>query len=368
MLRFHFQNVGHGEAMVLEYESVAGERAYGVVDSNSKAGQVPPALLKLRSLGASSLDFIAFTHPHADHFSGLNAIMEEFDGRISNFYSFPVDRERGRLKAWAQEYADAVAGSDSETVLNVVKELVSIFVRAASIPTWEECSGIGQLLNAPGMPGVGIRVILPPSDVKGDFFGAIDRGQSVLRAEKNNDLSLALEVTYRGKTVLLGGDGTLRNWTYVRQRYPSALTEDFGSLGADVAKIPHHGSQKDAGKLPLDFIFGPTAKHPQQIAIVSADGKKHPHPDVIKDLAARDVLPYCTNLAAICSSGEIRDVISTSSLDAALVRFLNTVSSDTARSSPCQGDITVEIDNSGQVSVLRQYQNLCPFRGEFPTL
>jgi glyoxylase-like metal-dependent hydrolase (beta-lactamase superfamily II) len=67
MLTFHILNVLHGLSVVVEYKS-EHDSFYGVIDSNSGAGETPKALVKLRELGATSLSFLCLTHPHRDHF------------------------------------------------------------------------------------------------------------------------------------------------------------------------------------------------------------------------------------------------------------------------------------------------------------
>ena len=74
-------NVDHGDSIVLEYRASA-ELAFAVIDSNVKTGQKPRALEKLEMLGAQSLSFVAITHPHADHYMGMRAIMEAYKGQI----------------------------------------------------------------------------------------------------------------------------------------------------------------------------------------------------------------------------------------------------------------------------------------------
>lgn len=86
MLRIHVLNVGHGDSIVLEHED-NGARSFGVIDSNGVLGQDPPALVKLRALGAKRLSFVALTHPHADHFVGLHRILKEFDGEVGRIYT-----------------------------------------------------------------------------------------------------------------------------------------------------------------------------------------------------------------------------------------------------------------------------------------
>src|SRR5438552_17388905 len=124
MLTFHNLNVEHGLSDVIEYHS-DGERAYAVVDSNTRAAETPKALTKLRQLGAETLSFIGLTHPHRDHFSGLFPIIQAFRGRIGSFYSFAMGdllTHRPRLVALGRKLRRLLE-SDSPDVRNAALEL-----------------------------------------------------------------------------------------------------------------------------------------------------------------------------------------------------------------------------------------------------
>jgi hypothetical protein len=57
MLTFYILNVLHGLSVVIEYKDDT-DSFFGVIDSNTGAGETPKALAKLRELGATSLSFI----------------------------------------------------------------------------------------------------------------------------------------------------------------------------------------------------------------------------------------------------------------------------------------------------------------------
>ena len=90
-LHVHVLNVGHGDSIILEYKR-NDERVYGLIDSNSNAPTEPPALTRLKELGATGLSFVCLTHPHRDHYCGMYQILREYKGRINEFYTFPLAR------------------------------------------------------------------------------------------------------------------------------------------------------------------------------------------------------------------------------------------------------------------------------------
>lgn len=84
-LGLHVINGGYGESIVLE---LPGSR-WGVVDCYaSKLGKpdLNPTLSFLRERSVQELEFLALTHPHADHYHGLKDILEHV--RVKAFWWF----------------------------------------------------------------------------------------------------------------------------------------------------------------------------------------------------------------------------------------------------------------------------------------
>jgi hypothetical protein len=104
-----------------------------------------------------------------------------------------------------------------------------------------------------------------------------------------------------------------------------------------------------------------------RIAISSGDGVSHPDADVIRLLEDRKIDPYCTNLIAVCGAN-IQNLMSMPNLDPELARWVREVCSNSLRSQPCQGDVTVKIGDDAQLSVSTEHANACGFRGDFDNL
>lgn len=360
MLNLHFLNVGHGDSIIVEFVSADGP-VYGVVDSCKKreaSGDVNVALNKLKQLGATNLSFVALTHPHADHYGGLSEILEEFQGRVSTFFSYPIDQEKNRLRRLVENYKKHLDNTDSVRVSAQIVEFISILKWAKTCPVWESKSGRKSLMVADGFDALSLNSVMPPDAVKGKYFTDIDKGILSIEDEKANDLSLAIEIIYADKVIILGGDATHTNWKYQQSRlvFPKAT----------IAKIPHHGSKHDCTSEVLDTLFGKAGAANAPIAVISAEGSRHrPHENVLKGLYERGVRPYCTNLSSLCAGPRLRVLKTNPDLDPVLNRFINASSEESGTpKSPCQGDITVSIAQDGAVSVARQFSVACAYRNE----
>lgn len=350
---------------MLEYRASA-ELAFAVIDSNVQTGQKPRALEKLEMLGAQSLSFVAITHPHADHYMGMRAIMEAYKGQIDNIYTFPIDKDRERLRKLAEVYKRTIDATDSETVSIQAAEFIHILRLAKGIKVWETPTGTINQLPAPGFLDVRIHSILPPARVKGDYFQAIATGKLQLETPRQNELSMAFLIQYRGFNIVLGGDGTYGNWLYQGKR----LTALGVTLASAAVKLPHHGSKLNCHDKVLNLLYqGSALTEKAPIACISANGISHPDPEVLDNVRKRGIKPYCTNLAKRCGAN-VYELIQDPNVNPVLIRYINSVAVDSSNKTKqaCQGDITIRIDDENLFSVETQYQNLCPLRGDYDFL
>ena len=76
---------------------------------------------------------------------------------------------------------------------------------------------------------------------------------------------------------------------------------------------------------------------------------------------------HCTNLIPQCGANAQR-LLSLPNLDARLGRWVRDVAANLDMVQPCQGDVSVVIDSSGNTNVEREFQNACLYRGEYAGL
>lgn len=367
MLRLHFLNVDHGDCIVLEHES-EGVRSFAIVDSNSNAKDEPRALLKLRAIGATHLNFAAVTHPHADHFLGMSEVLKEYAGKTEIFYTFPIDR--AELKKMIGAVVQSVTGIDDQIYSRSARQFAEVMMAGKEIAESEEGDWITPLgesttLMPSGFKGVKFTAILPPGRVKGKFFEDIQNNQFDLRERNSNNVSMALLIEYAGHEIILGGDGTKENWSFL-QRARSRAGLEFAPT---VVKLPHHGSEEDSGKAVLDLLFQNRPQKVTPIACISANGRTHPSNEVLDELIAKGIHPYCTNLAERCGA-KAREMVTSADCEPELARFLNSVASidSVGRKQPCQGDISITFAADGSIDVATQYNHPCAYRGEYEFL
>jgi len=365
LLRIHILNVGHGDSIVLEYIDETGAKSFAVVDSNCKVGAEPPALGLLKSLGAQALSFVAITHPHADHYMGMRAILSHFSKRIDSLYTFPIRRDQAFLKLVIEAYKRYATSTDNKTLQHKLVELAHVLHLApTAAANWEDPAGTKTILPARGFTDVEISTILPPAHVRGEFFQKIVDGSIEPERENLNDLSMAILIEYADQQVILGGDGTYRKWHYQSNRWKSGNIR----LSPIAVKLPHHGSKHDCSSTVLDLLFGNrNSQKPDSVACISANGRSHPAPEVLKELVARGIKPYCTNLSKRCGSTRAVEITGNQT-EPVLLRLIAAALFDEDATQPCQGNIVLELTPGKALTVRTEIQNLCPLRGDYAFL
>lgn len=233
-LEIVFIDVGQGDAVALRTPAGrwvlvdAGER-----DEGWDAGE-RRVLPYLRARGASRIEALVLTHPHADHVGGAAAVMRGMD----------VERviEPG-LPLGSAVYLETLRAAEARGV------------------EWSAARQDRSLQ----LDGVELLFLWPAVDV--------------LDAPADpNDISAVIHVRYAGFSALLTGDAP----AWVEER----LAARYGpGIRADVLKAGHHGSRTSSSAAFLDAVQ-------PELAVISAGVRNdygHPHREVLGRLRARGI-------------------------------------------------------------------------------
>jgi competence protein ComEC len=231
-LRVTFLDVGQGDAAVLELPGgrvlVVDAGGFPGSDFDPGAAVVTPFLLTRKIL---SVDALAMTHAHPDHFGGLASLI--LHDRPREFWWTGV---RGQGTAWTRLEAVLAARHTRVRVL-----------------------GAGD--PPPGF-AAGIRVLHPPTPAAGLSL---------------NDSSLTLRAGLGSVGILLTGD--------IERRAEVRLAETPEALASLVLKVPHHGSRTSSTPAFLDAVA-------PRVAVVSVGAENRyrlPAPDVEARYRARGI-------------------------------------------------------------------------------
>ena len=232
-LRLTFIDVGHGDAILIEFPE--GKRMLidggGLYEDRFDIGKNVIAPL-LRKKKIRRIDTLVLTHPDPDHLKGLNFIASQFS--IGQFW-------------------DNGFQTESEPYLLLKKILREKKMKTQSLN--EE--SVPQIIN-----GVEISILNPP------VWNATQR--TVQNLLDLNNSSLVMKLRFKNISVLLAADiGKEAEGRMLRKGHP---------VRADILKIPHHGSSSSSSPLFLERV--------KPIYAILSVGERNigklPHPEVLR--------------------------------------------------------------------------------------
>lgn len=234
--RVYFIDVGQGDAQYIELPN--GQNA--LVDGGPSGKRLRAFLDKK---GISTIDHVVLTHPHADHYAGLNYVFDEFE--VNHFYDTKIDNTN--------------AAGDDKLRDKARKE-----------------RGCRTHYPAPGEAldwGSGVQVaVLNSCPDEVESSGGMQGGAEV------NNCSIVLKLTSTGLSVLLTGD--------VQSEAEEAMVSMFGDwLESDLLKVGHHGSDESSSDDFIEAVQPATA-----VISVGKNGYDLPMPiviDKLRELGAR---------------------------------------------------------------------------------
>ena len=251
MLKMHFLNVGHGDCTVIKHHSgrltmmdinngdeldpsteeevrtirnrnaliaslVMGSGATQTMESPGLAELTNPVeFIKAQYPGQSLFRYIQ-SHPDLDHMRGLTTLRDE-GINILNFWDTEHEKAPDFQSDWDEEtwqrYQELRSGKGGAIVLHNVRGTQNAFFN-------EEPVGV------PG--GDGIEILSPTAELIRDANAA----------ERINNLSYVLRITYGGVKIILGGDAEKEVWDSIVKHYGAGLK-------CHILKASHHG--RDSG-------------------------------------------------------------------------------------------------------------------------
>jgi competence protein ComEC len=241
-LRVSFLDVGQGDAALIDLPD--GRAMLIDAGGNPGGGPDPGAWAVaplLRARRRDHLDWVVLTHPHPDHYGGLNAILEQVS--------------IGELWDNGQGPAEADLNAPSAEAARLIERARTAGARVR---------GPAELCGRPLRAGAARIEVLAPCPRHDPAYDA-------------NDNSLVLRIDYGQRSFLFAGDA--------EAHAEAMLVGSAARLRADVLKVAHHGSRTSSTPAFLRAVA-------PRLAVVSAGATNrfgHPHVEVIDRLRAQRV-------------------------------------------------------------------------------
>lgn len=248
MLELYFFNVGHGDSIAIKFPN----NTWGVIDCNRNTNETTPHVLTfLLNKKVGNLCFLCITHPHEDHFKGIDKIIEQYSKHIDKLILYGLTRnDKEILETSSLGKGLKYFYNDNKTNIRDKIELANI----------NHSINVGD---------VEIKILNPTDD---DLKNVMLK-ECFASSVEYNAVSVVLFLEYKKCKILLTGDSTDYNWKRIFK------LNAFEHL-ADIIKISHHGSiENNSGEL-LEKLMNKNA-----YSIISSDGgfkyKTIPSNDVI---------------------------------------------------------------------------------------
>ncbi|MCX5784132.1 MAG: MBL fold metallo-hydrolase [Elusimicrobia bacterium] len=240
-LNAYFISVGQGDAEYIELPNGQNVLIDGGPNPSTPLSQF------LTQHNVTKIDYVVLTHPHLDHYSGLDYVFSHT--KVSNFYD---TREDNTGTAGAKTLRDKI-------------------------------SGMGVKVSYPA-PGDNLN--WDPGEVKVKVLNSCPTPGASNSGPVLNNCSIVLKVTYHNKSILYTGD--------MQSDVEATLVSTYGSqLQSDVLKVGHHGSNTATSSAFLNMVKPKYA----YIEVGAGNTFGFPAPVTLSNLQAVGATVYRTDLS-----------------------------------------------------------------------
>jgi competence protein ComEC len=231
-----------GDAILIT-DSAQGHAKHVLIDASDHGATV---VALLRRFHVDTLAALMLSHPHADHYGGMDEVLAQVPVRTFVYGGTP------RTARTYRALLDQIA--------------------ARHIPVVTVDTGVRRITLVTANDTVLFTVFSPPPTC-GALTGHAN-GHDI------NNCSIGVRLTRGAFAILLPGDAEQAELAWWLMTAPVPLR-------ADVLKAGHHGSSNAMTATLLDAV-GP------RLVLISANGRQHPFAEVLDMLAARGIPTYCT--------------------------------------------------------------------------
>ena len=192
-LKVYFISVGQGDSTYIELPNGANV----LIDAGPSNTNANELVSFLAAHNVTKIDNVVLTHPHSDHYSGLQYVFSNIT--VTNFFDTQVDNNGTTVDEAIRAKAQAMG--------------VNIF-----------------------HPSAGDTLAWDPGEVRVKVLNACSSPVTSGAGQFINDCSIVLKVTYQNTSMLFTGD--------MQDDVEANLVKQYGSeLKSDVLKVGHHGSR-----------------------------------------------------------------------------------------------------------------------------
>lgn len=272
MIEVLFLNVDQGDSIILKWETKEGFK-FGIVDSNLVNDTRNRTKEYLINEKIESIEFVILSHPHDDHYSGLEGVLQYcFEKKIpiKNFYHTAYNTPE-----YLQAAVDSAAGA-----IKLIK--LFTFIRDHRKAMNMNVKVIEYDIDRPIHLSDELEMyVLSPSENEREDYVKKVLPKIIEETGANNPnanfLSTILKIIPKAKDwyVLLTADAEIRSFRRIL-KHKDIPSQEAVILG----QIPHHGASHNHNKKFWQGIN--KNNNPNAVVSVGRNHYKHPVPSVIK--------------------------------------------------------------------------------------
>jgi hypothetical protein len=286
--------VGNADCLLLEMPN----QELGVVDFCRRPSLSGHPLSPANQCQPPNVIFVCLTHPHSDHMTEMEDILDFVAARSGEFWHTVCDMA-GVLELYA---SPRVAKAFRRSLTQELEQLATLASAVAEkFPAERICfisAEPGTSEQVFSTDEIEIDVLGPSLKDAAEYIRMlrrVDAGEIQKVDDRMVNRTLAvLRIRYGENTIILGGDAPSENWLQITNRWQ---TDNPQPMGVQAVKASHHGSKDSFYPELWDDLFGKESG----IILVSADGSIRPTREFLDSFAPRrergiDDEIYCTGL------------------------------------------------------------------------
>lgn len=262
-MKITFKEVGQGDSIILEWE-YQGKKKVGIIDCKSK-GARNPVLEHIKDY--KEIEFIILSHPHLDHYSGMEELLEYIAEKSIEINQFAHTIKEIGMQYW--EWFE-VGNDDSEKLARIIK-LANLLYEKGLLKQFEYPIVNWQVDLA---DNIYLKSLSPSHDEIKYYQESVQLDSRIHKKDASraaNYLSTVFKLKIGNEYMLLTADA--ENLTFERIEKRGHLK----GIEFKVCQLPHHGSQKNYYEPFWQNIE--TAPKDKKAIISAGEHEKYHHPD-----------------------------------------------------------------------------------------
>ncbi len=283
-MQITFKDVGQGDSIVIEWTD-SGSAKVGIIDCKRRQ-KSNPVIDHIKNKGYKEIEFIILSHPHSDHYSGFEELLDFIEENM-----IIVHRFGNTLKEIGNGYWEwfEVSSEDTRQLAEIVRKADRLRNEVGLIKKYFY---VFEDWNISLSPTIEIRSISPSHEEIQTYqqsvkYDAIENKKQASKAA--NYLSSVFYIKKDDHNILLTSDAEKETFARIDNE------KRFAGIQFVLCQAPHHGSYNNYHELFWDNLPTPANKS----AVFSSglnEQYKHPHLVTIKSFEKNGYSIHPTNI------------------------------------------------------------------------